>query len=131
MILNTALTCLALNLYFEARSEPILAQVAVGQVTLNRVDSQKFPNSICEVVTQKSQFSWFSDGLSDRPREKAAWLRSLALAELMLEKPVKVACVGKSTHYHASYVSPYWSKSKILQKTCQVGVHLFYKETSA
>tara|TARA_B100000768_G_scaffold153885_1_gene150311 strand:- start:4185 stop:4580 length:396 start_codon:yes stop_codon:yes gene_type:complete len=131
MILNTALTCLALNLYFEARSEPLLAQVSVGQVTLNRVSHSRYPNTICGVVTQKSQFSWFSDGLSDKPKEKAAWGRALALAELMLEKPIKVTCVGKSTHYHADYVRPYWAKAKFFKKTCQVGTHIFYKETSA
>lgn len=128
-MIATSLTCLALNIYFEARSEDLQSQVAVGQVTLNRVSSPNYPNTVCEVVKQKGQFSWYSDGLSDKPKEALAWTRSLALADQMLAKPIQVKCVDSSTHYHADYVKPYWAK--IFKKTCKIGTHIFYKEISA
>jgi len=129
MILNTALTCLALNIYHEARSEPLYSQVAVAQVTLNRVSNPNYPSTVCDVVTQKHQFSWYWDGLPDRPLEPVAWLRSVALADLILEADISVDCVESSTHYHADYVKPYWSK--VFEKTCQLGKHIFYKERKA
>ena len=46
------LECLALNVYFEARSEPSEGQLAVAYTTLNRVADTQFPDSVCEVVQQ-------------------------------------------------------------------------------
>jgi spore germination cell wall hydrolase CwlJ-like protein len=127
-MIATSLTCLALNIYFEARSETLQAQVAVGQVTLNRVSSPNYPSTVCEVVKQKGQFSWYSDGLSDTPKEALAWTRSLALADQMLAKTIQVKCVGDSLYYHADYVQPYWAK--VFKKACKIGTHIFYKELS-
>jgi spore germination cell wall hydrolase CwlJ-like protein len=129
MLLTASLTCLALNIYFEARSEDLVSQISVAQVTLNRVASEKYPDTVCGVVTQKDQFSWYWDGKSDKPRERAAWRKSLALAEAILDHPeaIRVSCVGEATHYHASYVSPNWSKS--FTKTCKVDNHIFYSNT--
>lgn len=56
--LKTEIGCLAANLYFEARGEPLKGQLAVAKVTLNRVKSKQYPDSICAVVFQKHQFSW-------------------------------------------------------------------------
>ena len=60
---------MALNIFFEARSEPIQGQIAVAEVTLNRVASDDYPNTICEVVLQENsqgcQFSWWCDSKSD------------------------------------------------------------------
>lgn len=126
MLLTASLTCLALNIYFEARSEDLVSQISVAQVTLNRVASEKYPDTVCGVVTQKDQFSWYWDGKSDKPRERAAWRKSLALAEAILDHPeaIRIDCVGNATHYHASYVSPNWSKT--FTKNCKVGKHIFY-----
>jgi len=48
------LTCLARNIFFEAANEPEEGKVAVGLVTLNRVQDGRFGNSICGVVDQRS-----------------------------------------------------------------------------
>ncbi|MCK4868229.1 MAG: cell wall hydrolase, partial [Alphaproteobacteria bacterium] len=84
------LNCLALNIYFEARSEPLDGKLAVGYVVLNRVADKRFPNKICEVVKQggakkrhRCQFSWWCDGRSDRPRDLQAWKESRVLARLV------------------------------------------------
>ena len=56
----TALVCMSYAIYFEARSEPIVAQPAVAQVVMNRVDDHRFPNTVCEVVTDGLRYSWDS-----------------------------------------------------------------------
>ena len=121
-----SLFCLALNIYFEARSEDIQSQIAVAQVTINRVESEKFPNTVCKVVKQYKQFSWYWDEKSDKPYEKEAWKKSLALAEVFLEhKGIKIDCVSDATHYHADYVFPAWRKTKT--KTIEIEDHIFYR----
>ena len=132
-----AITCLALNIYFESRNQPIEGQVAVSQVVLERVKSKKYPNTVCEVVFQgptyswsvnypikdRCQFSWYCDGLSDKPRDEIAWLNSLEVAEKVyygLTDTVKGA-----THYHSVKVDPWWAKYKV--KVKQIGDHIFYR----
>tara|TARA_Y100000114_G_scaffold151625_1_gene168662 strand:+ start:1453 stop:1860 length:408 start_codon:yes stop_codon:yes gene_type:complete len=132
-----AITCLALNIYFESRNQPIEGQVAVSQVVLERVKSKKYPDTVCEVVFQgptyswsvnypikdRCQFSWYCDGLSDKPRDEIAWLNSLEVAEKVyygLTDTVKGA-----THYHSVKVDPWWAKYKV--KVKQIGDHIFYK----
>ena len=39
-----ALTCLALNIYYEARNQSVEAQIAVSQVVINRVRDDRFPD---------------------------------------------------------------------------------------
>ena len=83
---DTEVRCLALTIYFEARGESELGQLAVGHVVMNRTRDADFPRTVCGVVQQggearnRCQFSWWCDGLSDRPRDKSALLASLELA---------------------------------------------------
>ena len=125
-MVSATVMCLALNLYYEGRSEIYMSRIAIAQVTLNRVSSPKYPNTVCEVVKQKDQFSWYWDGLSDNPREKGAWSQAKDLAALVLKYPdtVKIDCVGSALHYHATYVNPYWNSH--LKKHCVVGSHIYY-----
>ncbi len=131
---NDELLCLALNIYHEARSEPLSGQIAVAQVTLNRVASTAFPESVCGVVQQggqrlnRCQFSWWCDGQSNRPTEQAAWHRSLDLGRRMLTEQAPDPTNG-ALYYHADYVSPSWSRS--FQRTTQIGRHLFYRPTQS
>jgi len=130
-MIETALLCLALNVYFEARSEPIAGKIAVAEVTLNRVASQDYPNTICEVVLQENQngcsFSWWCDGQSDVPAEYTAFQESKALARMMIKDGEYISVVGKDvTHYHAKSVNPYWSDS--LSYKTSVGNHIFYTQ---
>jgi spore germination cell wall hydrolase CwlJ-like protein len=124
------LHCLALNIYHEARSEPLSGQIAVARVTLNRVESERFPSSVCEVVKQggqkrhRCQFSWWCDGKSDRPTEQKAWRKSLEIGERVLANQTPDPTNG-ALYYHANYVNPKWSRS--FQRTAQIGRHLFYR----
>ena len=88
--LHDAVTCLAENIYFEARAESYSGKAAVGNVTRNRVESGSFPDTYCKVVQQgpvreswktkqtpdkndavyypvkhKCHFSWYCDGEKD------------------------------------------------------------------
>jgi N-acetylmuramoyl-L-alanine amidase len=130
-MLSAALMCLALNVYHEARSEPVVGQYAVAHVTINRVQSNKWPNDVCKVVKQgyhkgrhRCQFSWYCDGKSDKPYEELAWAKSLIVADNVLSGKILDITYG-ATHYHARYVRPYWSKK--LLKTVAYGSHKFYK----
>lgn len=122
------LTCLAKNIYFEARSESLRGHIAVGLVTINRVADQRFPDTICDVVWQDKQFSWTHDGLSDQPKQDHSWEQSKNIAQFMLSNGTVdhiVDFTDGATHYHADYVSPYWNKQYL--KTATVGAHLFYR----
>ena len=141
------ITCLAQNIYFESRDQTTKGQIAVALVTINRVKSKRFPNTICKVVKQANrykngklkrnmcQFSWFCDGLSDRPRNKIAWKVALTISKAMLEKPgAHIKNYGKkwkvndflngSTHYHRIDVNPYWNRKMLTVMT--IGDHIFY-----
>ena len=129
-MIETALMCLALNIYFEARSEPIEGQIAIAEVTLNRVASANYPNDVCSVVLQENkegcQFSWWCDGKSDQPREHNSLRTSKALAELMLNEGHHITVIGnEATHYHSNDVHPYWAND--LHKIRRIGKHIFYK----
>lgn len=122
--------CLAQAVYFEARSEPVQGQQAVAEVVLNRVSDGRFPDSVCGVVFQnenwrhRCQFSFACDGRSDRPRERRSWLQARQIAAAVLAG-FSDGVTGDATHYHATYVSPYWARR--LEKTVQVGQHVFYR----
>ncbi len=122
--------CLALNIYWEARSEPLDGQVAVAAVTLNRVEDRSFPDEICNVVRQggeirrhRCQFSWWCDGKKDDPLEAEAWRRANTLARLtsagVIEDPT-----GGAMWYHADYVDPYWADAK--KQVTKIGRHIFF-----
>lgn len=136
---KTEVDCLAKNIYFEAKSESTKGRIAVGLVTINRVLSSKFPNTICGVVWQKrknprtgkmtAQFSWTLDGKADTPVNPIAWEESKTLAWAMLAENSlhNFADFTKgSTHYHATYVSPYWKDA--FTKISQIGAHIFYRD---
>jgi N-acetylmuramoyl-L-alanine amidase len=72
----------------------------------------------------RCQFSWFCDGLSDRPREQVAWARSLLIADDVMRGEVPDPTKG-ATHYHANYVKPYWAKHLTYNVT--YGSHRFYE----
>ena len=129
--------CLALNIYHEARNQPLVGKLAVAQVTMNRVEHDNFPDNVCSVVMQgfytnnhpiknKCQFSWWCDGKSDKPKDKQAWQQAQYLAYQLLDGLfVGIDLVEGATHYHAIYVKPYWIKKKTMVR--KIADHIFYK----
>jgi spore germination cell wall hydrolase CwlJ-like protein len=119
----TGLECLALAIYFEARSEPVAGQIAVAEVVYNRVIDHRFPDTVCDVVWQRKQFSWTHDGKSDKPKDKQTYKEIYVLAKA-IQNGILFEGHG-ATHYHADYVAPYWRKDLTLIK--KVGKHMFYR----
>jgi spore germination cell wall hydrolase CwlJ-like protein len=123
--------CLARAVYFEARSESELGQLAVAKVILNRVKDPNYPNTICGVVYQGSgsrnscQFSFACDGLPDDVRQPGAWANSKRIAQKALAGDAKVAAIGTATNYHADYVKPRWAKN--MKRLIKIGRHIFYE----
>ena len=118
------LKCLADNIYFESLIEPIAGQIAVANVTMNRVKSEWFPNTVCEVVWQSKQFSWTHDGRSDTPLVGKQYNAIYKLAEMVYTGKINDITEG-ATFYHADYVTPAWAK-KMDRKVVKIGRHIFY-----
>ncbi|HYW15669.1 MAG TPA: cell wall hydrolase [Allosphingosinicella sp.] len=125
-----SLQCLTAAVYYEARSESFEGQRAVAQVVLNRARHPAFPRNICGVVYQGSkrrtgcQFSFTCDGSLRARREPVAWAQARRIAGAALAGSV-YGPVGHATHYHASYVQPWWAAS--LHRAVSVGSHIFYR----
>lgn len=117
------LRCLALNIYWEARNQSIAGQLAVAQVTMNRVLDWRYGDDVCDVVFEHKQFSWYWDGKSDVPIENKAWERALLIASAALDGSGHVELRGV-THYHAVYSKPYWKDSMVRVTT--IDDHIFY-----
>lgn len=118
--------CMAKNIYFEARMESIKGQLAVGLVTLNRVNSPYFPNNVCDVVYQRAQFSWYWDGKSDSPISPSGWEHALLLASSLIGDDAQIYdFTYGSDHYHADYVQPKWRLAMV--KIVKIDTHIFYR----
>jgi len=119
--------CLALTMYWEARGEGRRGMQAVGAVVLNRVADPRFPSSVCGVVyqggeTPPCQFSWWCDGRSDRPTQRAAWTSSLALATELLSRTLRDPTGGALFFSGKSIRQP---RQRV--RTAQIGNHAFYR----
>jgi len=139
MILETALMCMAFNIYHEANNQSMLGQIAVGQVVMNRVEDSRFPDTVCEVVKQavtykgtdkpvlhKCQFSWYCDGKKDEPNyDSKSWSNALKYAVVVLGGDITLDFTDGATHYHATYVRPAWAKTKT--RTTRIDRHIFYR----
>jgi spore germination cell wall hydrolase CwlJ-like protein len=127
------LQCLADNVYFEARGEPLEGQYAVAEVTLNRTQASNFPRTICAVVHETrwdpsrrrfvADFSWTEFGAVS-PQPGPAWRRAIAVATAEyddLHDPV----VPGALYYHATSIHPGWSRTRKVVAT--IGNHIFYQ----
>lgn len=130
---NRQLTCLALNVYHEARGEPTAGQYAVAEVTLNRVTSPRYPNTICEVVHQKNwdsirrryvgAFSWTEFDIKPKLKKKE-WHRAVDVAEAVYYQRQEPRLEG-ALFYHARSIKPSWARKKT--PIARIGRHVFYR----
>jgi len=125
------LDCLTRNIYWEAASEPFEGKVAVAQVTMNRVESGRFPDSVCGVVYQKNvfyekvvcQFSWYCEtNHKTRAVYTPLWRESEEVAKKVLLENFRLPGLKNALYYHADYVNPNWGKPRIEK----IGRHIFY-----
>ena len=123
--------CMAEAVYFESRGETKRGQIAVAQVVLNRVFSGYYPNSVCGVVYQNAhrynacQFTFACDRVKDVITEPDMWEQAKEISRDMLDGKLWLSDIGKSTHYHAYWVHPWWVGT--MRKLSRVGVHTFYR----
>jgi spore germination cell wall hydrolase CwlJ-like protein len=129
--------CLVEAIYFEGRSESTSGMLAIGIVILNRVRSDNYPNTICDVVHDghywngnpvkyKCAFTYWCDGKPERYNN----IRALAKVQevvILLMDGVTIEGIDFATHYHANYVSPYWAYSEDFIYVGRIGRHLFYE----
>ena len=134
----TELACMATAIYFEARGEPMVGQVAVAQVIMSRVYDERYPNTICEVVKQgyyyswnpeipipdKCQFSFWCDGKPENIKDEDAYFWATEVAQAVMVGTLYDTTQG-ATHYHAYYVQPSWSKK--FTQTVRINDHIFYR----
>lgn len=126
--------CLALNIYHEARGEPLEGKYAVGVVTMNRVRSPDYPDDVCRVVYQRGwaeetgryigAFSWTTDLHEDIPFESSAWEEAYDIAQRVYNHQVS-SKAENALFYHADYVKPVWARNKV--KIAKIGRHVFYQ----
>jgi spore germination cell wall hydrolase CwlJ-like protein len=129
----TDLRCLAENIYFEARGEPLAGQYAVAEVTLNRVASPYFPDTICEVVHEArwdplrrrmvGAFSWTELDVTHAPRGPE-WREARVAAKAVYER-THTPVVPGALYYHATSIKPSWAHTK--KSVAKIGNHIFYR----
>lgn len=136
-------TCMALNIYHESRSENLAGKYAVADVVLNRVQDDRWPNTVCSVIYEaelrpswanpeimvpkrhRCQFSWYCDGINDEPKDVDAWNASLAVAYQIIKNETYRGITEGATHYHATYVNPQWNRR--FHVIGRIGSHIFYR----
>lgn len=117
------LHCLAGAIYFEAKSESLAGQLAVGRVIVARSKSGRFPNSYCGVVYQPSQFSFVrGSSMPSIPRSSKQWKNAVAVAQIAHSNTWRSPVEG-ALFFHAAYVSPGWR----LTRVGRIDNHVFYR----
>jgi N-acetylmuramoyl-L-alanine amidase len=118
------LECLAVGIYYEAKSEPLAGQLAVGKVIANRANSKgRFPPSYCGVLFQRSQFSFIRGRtLPAVPRASKQWQTAVAVAKIV-DQDLKDSAADNALFFHARHVSPRWR----LKHVASIGNHIFYR----
>ncbi len=124
--------CLAEALYFEARGESVRGMFAVGEVIMNRVDSSRYPSTLCGVINQGTgrqfacQFTYTCDGAAEVIHEQAAWAKVGKVARLLIDGAPRQLTDG-ATHYHTRAVNPRWAR--VFPRTATIGSHHFYRQS--
>jgi len=143
---DSQLSCLADNIYFEARGQGKVGWLAVAFVTVNRMNDSRYPNTICKVVHQaptreswkkngkyypirnQCQFSWYCDGKADDIHNAELYSEIYSFVERIMTPEYQIDYIDitdGATHYHADYVTPAWAETKT--KTAEIGDHIFYR----
>lgn len=125
MILQTALLCLSLNVYFEARGEPLPGQMAVAHVTINR--SKQNSTTVCHEVFKRKQFSWTSR--SYRVPKGPDWESAQQVARMALRSTDNTK--GATFFFNPKKCGVPSSIVTGRRKTRSIGNHVFYADISS
>ena len=113
--------CLAKVIYYEARGESLAGKLAVAKVTLNRMNSGKFPSTVCGVVYQRGQYSWTRGKLA-KIVDKQAWQESVTIAQGAIKTGLTELDNFNALYFHAKGVKPNWKYKRV----AKIGNHVFY-----
>ena len=117
------LECLAIGIFYESKGEPLIGQLAVGEVIANRAASGKFPSTYCGVLLQRKQFSFIRGNRLPRiPTGSKGWRTAVAIAKIV-EQDLKDSAADEALFFHAKRVSPRWK----LKRVASIGNHVFYR----
>jgi spore germination cell wall hydrolase CwlJ-like protein len=118
------LECLATGVYFEAKSEPLAGQLAVGQVIANRAESGgRFPDTYCGVLFQRGQFSFVhGHSLPNVNHSNRQWQTAVAIAKIV-DEGLQTSAAANALFFHARYVSPGWH----MKRVAAIGNHVFFR----
>lgn len=119
-MLASALLCLSLNMYYEARSEPVDAQIAVAAITMNRMLDEDHPRSVCKVVYEKGAFSWTSK--KRKVDDKKSFNKIKELAYLYVSGKVRNP-IGKRKYFNHKRLGKRW---KTPNHPIKIGKLLYY-----
>ena len=146
--------CMALNIYYESRSDNVAGQYAVADVVLNRVQDSRYPNTVCDVIQQgpvkeswktkqypdlpdeeriynpirnMCQFSWYCDGKSDDPKDETGWAQAQYVAGAIMYSGKYRGITEGATQYHATYGRPKWRYDRGMNHIGRIGSHIFYR----
>jgi spore germination cell wall hydrolase CwlJ-like protein len=127
--LEEPLTCLARSIYWEAKGVQGRDMESVANVVINRLASEEFPNTVCEVVKQGSeqspcQFSWWCDGRPDEVVEGDAYEVAKEVARQALNRELPDHTDG-ALYFHDRTVHPHWANEFLL--TVETEAFLFYR----
>ncbi len=134
LIMNKLLAehrCLSEVMYYEARGEGETGEKAVAEVVFHRMRTGNYGQSICAVVYEGAdkpgcQFSFACNGDLREPKSPQDWLRAQVLAARILTGEEHLGDITEgATSYHAVSVQPDWANE--LERTVQIGNHIFYK----
>lgn len=134
------LNCLTVAIYQEARGESILGQQLVAKVILNRVGHPSFPDTVCKVVFQPKQFSWYNQGRTKalgsllkgstrglKPEDKAAYREAQFVALTLFKEGIELHPKWDRAlyfvHKNVAKKQQWLTKKKFIGK---VGSHRFY-----
>jgi spore germination cell wall hydrolase CwlJ-like protein len=109
--------CLEAAIHHEAKGESFAGKLAVGNVVLNRVAAPEFPKSVCAVVKQRKQFSWYRGDDAKLHTPVSDDTRKAARKAMHSER-------NGTLFFHATYVAPNWSQK--LRRQFTIGNHIFY-----
>ena len=123
---DTDLRCLAMNIFYESRGEPILGQLAVANVTMNRFS--RSTNTICNIVYSPGQFEWTKKRLRE-PSGGDAWRQATILAWLVLNQPELMFDITNNALYFHSFRRTPRSFYRF-EHAITIGNHRFYRERS-
>ncbi|MBY0300166.1 cell wall hydrolase [Sphingomonas ginsenosidimutans] len=115
------LRCLAGAIYFESRGEPLAGQLAVAEVILNRSQSRRFGGSVCDVITQRGQFSFVRGGKIPSAPVNNDWRTAVAVAKVALKNAWE-SNASEAMYFNARHVG---RPSRV--KVAAIGNHIFYR----